>query len=353
MALSIEGWIDGLTAIIILFSALLLGLIFIYKSIKTRAKLLFYAGIAIIFLHIGFLGVVVDFIVILFTGKNFIYATEVSIIGYFLFPIGSLFYIYIIIELMFPKKKNPIISIYILIYILFWMAILLDPIGSFNFNYPEKSGENVIDYNINPSSFLGIIMIIIIIIGLIFIGISLFKSLKLEGVLRKKYFLISLFLFIFICLGTIEGLIQLSGIALIFVRFGYLSSIFIWYFALREEPEKKEQMRPKKEVRVEGELFRITKRPAQITEEEVSISKEKKICLVCKGRVRKFNVFICDCDAFYCEKCARALIELENMCWACDAPIDESRPVKPFKKEEEIEEIEISEKPKKKPKTKK
>jgi hypothetical protein len=38
---------------------------------------------------------------------------------------------------------------------------------------------------------------------------------------------------------------------------------------------------------------------------------------------------------------------LENACWVCNAPIDPSKPVKPFKKE--TEKIEISEKPKKKP----
>ena len=97
-------------------------------------------------------------------------------------------------------------------------------------------------------------------------------------------------------------------------------------------------IKSKKEVKIEGDLFRIFKyRKEDITEEEVSISKEKKICLVCKGRVRKFNIYICDYDTFYCEKCARALIDLENACWVCGEPIDDSKPVKPFKKEEEIQ----------------
>jgi hypothetical protein len=84
-------------------------------------------------------------------------------------------------------------------------------------------------------------------------------------------------------------------------------------------------------------------RPERITEEEVSISKEKKVCLVCKSGVKKFNVYICDCDTFYCKNCARALVNIENACWVCNTPFDDSKPSKPFKKEEEIEEIEITE----------
>ena len=95
------------------------------------------------------------------------------------------------------------------------------------------------------------------------------------------------------------------------------------------------------------------KKPAQITEEEVSISKEKQICLVCKGIVLKFNYICPECRTFYCIKCVDALTNQENACWVCSAPFDESKPVKPFQKEEKIEEIEIPKKPKKKSEIKK
>jgi len=69
----------------------------------------------------------------------------------------------------------------------------------------------------------------------------------------------------------------------------------------------------------------------QITEKEVVIQKEKKICLVCKGEVVKF-FYVCECGAIYCENCARAISDLENLCWACNVPIDYSRPVKSIEK---------------------
>ncbi len=46
---------------------------------------------------------------------------------------------------------------------------------------------------------------------------------------------------------------------------------------------------------VEGDIGvrGIFTKPEVVTEEEVSISKEKKICLVCKGKVSRYKVYIC------------------------------------------------------------
>jgi len=202
----------------------------------------------------------------------------------------------------------------------------------------------------------------IIIIGIIGIAIFIFfccfgylyEALQSTGIIRKKFFYLFLGYSLWIAGATLEAfLFVFVGILIVFFRINGLFMAIFFYFGIREEPEKKEKIKPKKEIKVKGELFRITKRPDQITEEEVSISKEKKICLVCKGKVLGHNVFICpECETFYCENCSEALSNLENACWVCNAPFDESKPVKPFKRdEEEIEEIEISEKPQKKPKT--
>ncbi|MFX0000894.1 MAG: hypothetical protein ACFE9Q_17560 [Candidatus Hodarchaeota archaeon] len=70
--------------------------------------------------------------------------------------------------------------------------------------------------------------------------------------------------------------------------------------------------------------------PVFISEEKVVVSKETKICLVCRGQVSRFT-YICDCGAIYCEDCARAITDLENVCWACEFPIDYLKPVKSYK----------------------
>lgn len=85
---------------------------------------------------------------------------------------------------------------------------------------------------------------------------------------------------------------------------------------------------------------------AQVTEDKVTVHKARKICLVCKGEIRG-HIYVCDCDALYCENCTRALTDLENVCWACNAPMDKSKPVKHYEEEEEGTDLKISRKDKK------
>jgi len=79
----------------------------------------------------------------------------------------------------------------------------------------------------------------------------------------------------------------------------------------------------------------IFSRPEKITEEEVSISKEKKICLVCKGKIGGLSFMCSDCGAFYCLKCFEALSNLENICWACNTHMDPAKPVKLIEEKED------------------
>jgi len=82
-------------------------------------------------------------------------------------------------------------------------------------------------------------------------------------------------------------------------------------------------------------------RSQKITEEEVSFSKEKRVCLVCKVKLER-NMYICpDCQTFYCKKCSNALMGLENACWFCNAPFDEFKPSRPFKEDNYEEKMEI------------
>lgn len=76
---------------------------------------------------------------------------------------------------------------------------------------------------------------------------------------------------------------------------------------------------------------------AQVREEKITIHKEKRICLVCRGEVLQYS-YICECGAIYCESCVRALTDLENACWACNSQIDKSKSVKSYE-EEEVSEV--------------
>jgi hypothetical protein len=73
----------------------------------------------------------------------------------------------------------------------------------------------------------------------------------------------------------------------------------------------------------------------RIVEKEITIYKDLKTCIVCKGDAEGFDVFICpNCNSIYCKGCAEALIAIENECWTCNIPIDNSKPIKSLKLEE-------------------
>ena len=156
------------------------------------------------------------------------------------------------------------------------------------------------------------------------------------------FFLNLFFLMYFIIIGVIIEIMIINLIV----------ALLLMYSIHRvRKLTKSEAIIEKDETKLHDLLGSFT-RPQKVTEEEVSISKEKKICLVCKGKISRHTYVCPECETFYCDKCYNALTNLENACWACNTQLDETKPVKPFKKEEEVE-VEISEKPQKKPKTKK
>jgi len=82
--------------------------------------------------------------------------------------------------------------------------------------------------------------------------------------------------------------------------------------------------------KIESDVLGIFTRPQKLTEEEVTVSKEKKICLVCKSKISGKNFMCPECGTFYCSKCSKALSNLENVCWVCNFQIDSLKPMKRY-----------------------
>ena len=100
--------------------------------------------------------------------------------------------------------------------------------------------------------------------------------------------------------------------------------------------ESEEERKDEKMINALG----VFTKPQRITEEEVIFHKEKKICLVCKGKISRLNYICPECNALYCTTCSEALSNLENACWVCNEPFDESKPSIPFKREvKDVEDI--------------
>jgi len=90
-------------------------------------------------------------------------------------------------------------------------------------------------------------------------------------------------------------------------------------------------------ARVDEQIGRLLRNrisfTAQVKEKQITVHKERKICIVCKGDISGF-MYTCICDALYCEKCARVITAIENMCWICNTPFDITKPIKPYKEKE-------------------
>jgi hypothetical protein len=259
-----------------------------------------------------YLGFSIDFIVILLTGNNVLFSDATLFFVSFIWaPLSGGIGLYITTGLLVPKLKWYIRSIFLILLLVLYSIVFLDPAGNLHTSLPSTPGEDLIEHEVIYGSPANILIIIMASLTLGFgtFG-TLIKGARSKDIIRKKLFSLS-----------------------IFYKFGMMISFWFFYFGLKEEPEKVKISAPETEIKIEDGLFRIRKRPSHITEEEVSISKEKKICLVCKGKLSGYNIFICPgCDTMYCTTCVRALESLENACWVCNDPINKSKPVKIGKK---------------------
>jgi hypothetical protein len=113
--------------------------------------------------------------------------------------------------------------------------------------------------------------------------------------------------------------------------------MIIYFFYRIIKTIKSQEIATTKEER--KDFLKLFTKPQNLTEKEVALYKEQKICLVCKNKVSRL-LFICpECDVIYCQKCSIVLSNIENVCWVCNTAIDESKPSKPLEKIDGTSEI--------------
>lgn len=233
--LTLFGWIDGITASGVVIFGFIFGLFFLYKAHKSDAKILTILGIVNILAGLMYLGVFVDFLVVLATEINLdnTYGL-VGILSYIWFAPVVILALYIGAELLIPKRKWYLMIVIIIICVVFEILFFMDPMGTFNFVDPLVQGEVLIDYNVNMFTPAGIIMAIMLLTILIVLGFGfLIKSFQSTGVLKKKFLFLSFGSICFCIFGLLEGLTEL-GLIVSFVRIGYLSSFWLMYYGLKD-----------------------------------------------------------------------------------------------------------------------
>ncbi|MFX0100258.1 MAG: hypothetical protein ACFFCS_11805 [Candidatus Hodarchaeota archaeon] len=147
---------------------------------------------------------------------------------------------------------------------------------------------------------------------------------------------------LFHVLIVVEGAIGVILLLITYIYYNALAALVIVPFIIYTVYRVKKTKTIEGDMKSDGQLQEFSamfKKPDNLTDEEITFHKEHKICLVCKGSITGFT-FICTCDALYCEKCAKALTELENACWSCNAPFDASRQVTLEGQAEKMAEIE-------------
>jgi len=331
--LSAESWIVSIIRLIFVIWGCIWGPFLIYQGKKSHVKLLIYWGIFTIGVYLTQLGTTVDFITILITGRNmdgFLYILLV-------WPnvsINVFFIVFALTELLASKFKWYFLSTYIIMFIFYQLCLFLNTKGNVDLEFPIIPGEEIINDTVigpignalmrglNELVFLG--------------GFGLiYKGIQSQGIIRKKYIYVAMAVFFLYIPAILDAVLNIPIPILAIVNIIQLGSTWFSYLGLRKEPEKRKK-KVKEEVKITDSFFRIIQRPDQITEEEVTYYREQKICLICKGKVAGFNIFLCpNCEALYHEDCARTLSDLENACWVCNQPIDETKPTKPFKIVEE------------------
>jgi len=236
--LIIDGWIDGITASGVVIFGFIFGFFFLYKARKSGAKILTILGFVNILAGLMYLGVFTDFLVVLATENNLDNSYGlVGILSYIWFAPVVILALYIGAELLVPKRKWYLMFIIIALSVLFEILFFLNPYGTFNFIVdPSIPVELLIDYNVNMFTPAGILMAILLLMILIVLGFGfLIKSFQSSGVLRKKFFFLSMGSICFCIFGLLEGLTVPGFIFMvIIVRAGYLISFWLMYYGLKD-----------------------------------------------------------------------------------------------------------------------
>ncbi len=234
---SFIGWIDGLTATLIILSSVSFGLISLYKSIKLKAKLLSVAGIAMIFVGFLWLGPTVDLFMVLLTGAN------ISPIGPNLYPVYSLlsyvwvapaliFAIYLGGELIFPKRKWILVGIFIVLGLIFEYFLWFHTTESFTWILANP-GEDLIDASFVRTHPTFLMIAVFLVAALVLLGIGFFiKAKQATGELRKKFNYLGVGFTIFVICGALDSILTIP-LAIGFVRVVMSTFALFMYLGLK------------------------------------------------------------------------------------------------------------------------
>lgn len=235
MALSFIGWLNGLTASGVFLFSVIFGLFAIYRARKTHLKPLLYLGLTYFFAGLIFTGDFLDFVTVLLTKTNIDNSFGIiGLINWMWFPGVAIFGMYFGAELIIPKKKWTIFIIYLVLGIIFDVLLFIDPASALTYTYPTIPGEDLINDSLVLESMVSILALIFLLSILILDGFGfLRKGIQSTGIIRRKFYYLSLGAFLYIMGGILDGLFD-PGISLIFIRAAMIISALLFYLGVKK-----------------------------------------------------------------------------------------------------------------------
>ena len=234
MALSPIGWLNGLTISCVFLFSVIFGLFAIYKARKTHSNPLLYLGLTYFFAGLIFTGDFVDFITVLMTQTNIDNSSGIiGLINWMWFPGVAIFGMFFGAELILPKKKWTIFTIYLILGIIFDVLLFYDPSSALTYTTPDPLGSDLINDSLVFESIVSILALVFLLSILILDGIGfLRKGIQGTGIIRRKFYYLSLGAFLYIMGGILDGLFD-PGPSTIFIRAAMIISPILFYLGVK------------------------------------------------------------------------------------------------------------------------
>jgi hypothetical protein len=234
MVLSVIGWLNGLTASGVFLFSIIFGLFAIYKARKTHSNPLLYLGLTYFCAGLIFTGDVLDFLTVLINQTNMDNSSGIiGLINWMWFPGVAIFGMYFGAELIIPKRKWIVLIIYLILGILFDALLFLFPGDALTYTTPDPLGSDLINDSLIFESAVSILALIFLVSILILDGFGfLRKGIQSTGIIRRKFYYLSLGAFLYIIGGILDGLFD-PGPSLIFIRGAMILSPLLFYLGVK------------------------------------------------------------------------------------------------------------------------
>lgn len=232
--LSINGMLNGITALLVVVFATLFGIIYLIKSIRLKANILKYGALMGMFAGWLWLGPTVDFLYQLINGINMDNSQQAyGILSYMWVGPTLICAMFVGTSTIIPEKKmrrRIILIFYTVTASIFEVVLFIDRASTFTFTVEPNDLIDAQFVYLSPA-FLMIAFFLISV--LLFCGIgSIHKARQSTGVIKKNFLLLALAFNLFVIVAVFDAFIQSGGILYI-VRLGMIICAFSMYYALK------------------------------------------------------------------------------------------------------------------------